>query len=159
MSWAERLLQGFRAVLPSPFALALLLTLLTFFLAFGLTRPEDAGVGYALDLMLFWEAGMWNSPLLTFAVQMMLMLVLGHTLALTKPVASLIDRATQFCNSPASSAAIVCVFTILVGFVNWGLALIFGAIFARKVGEHAKRNGIAINYPLVGAAGYSGMMV
>ncbi len=159
MSWAERLLQGFRAVLPSPFAIALLLTVLTFFLAFGLTRPVDAGIGYALDLMLFWESGMWNSPLLTFAIQMMLMLVLGHTLALTKPIARLIDRATQFCSSPASAAAIVCVFTILVGFINWGLALIFGAIFARKVGEHAKRNGIAINYPLVGAAGYSGMMV
>lgn len=159
MNWTERVLQGFRAILPSPFAIALILTAITFVLAFGLTRPEEAGAAYVLDLMVFWEAGLWNSPLLTFAMQMMLMLVLGHTLALTAPVERLIDAATKYCNSAASAAAIVCVFTLLVGFVNWGLALIFGAIFARKVGEHAQRKGIPINYPLVGAAGYAGMMV
>lgn len=159
MNWAERVLQGFRAVLPSPFAIALILTVLTFILAFGLTKPEGAGVEYALDLLIYWENGLWNSALLTFAMQMMLMLVLGHTLALTRPVERLIQRATQFCNTPASAAAIVAVFTIFVGFINWGLALIFGAIFARKVGEHAKLNNIPINYPLIGAAGYSGMMV
>ena len=42
---------------------------------------------------------------------------------------------------------------------NWGLGLIFGAILARKVGEHAVKNDIDINYPLIGAAGYAGMMV
>jgi len=159
MNWAERVLQGFRAILPSPFAIALILTAITFLLAFGLTRPEGAGLGYALDLMVFWETGLWKSDLLAFAIQMMLMLVLGHTLALTAPVARLIDSATKYCNSAASAAAIVGIFTILVGFLNWGLALIFGAIFARKVGEHAQRKGIPINYPLVGAAGYAGMMV
>ena len=42
---------------------------------------------------------------------------------------------------------------------NWGLGLIFGAILARKVGEHAQKYQIPINYPLVGAAGYVGLMV
>ena len=42
---------------------------------------------------------------------------------------------------------------------NWGLGLIFGAIFARKAGEHASRKNIKLNYPLIGAAGYSGLMV
>ena len=41
---------------------------------------------------------------------------------------------------------------------NWGLGLIFGAIFARKVGEYASKNNIKINYPLIGAASYSGLM-
>lgn len=159
MSWAERVLQGFRAVLPSPFAIALILTAVTFLLAFGLTRPEGAGAEYALDLLVFWEKGLWDSDMMAFAMQMMLMLVLGHTLALTAPVERVIHKATQFCNTPGRAAALVAVFTILVGFVNWGLGLIFGAIFARKVGEYAKLNNIAINYPLVGAAGYSGMMV
>lgn len=159
MNWAERVLQGFRAILPSPFTIALILTAVTFLLAFGLTRPEGRGVSYALDLLIYWEEGIWSSALLTFAMQMMLMLVLGHILALTAPVEKLIDRATQLCTTSANSAAIVAVFTILVGFINWGLALIFGAIFARKVGEHAHRQNIPLNYPLIGAAGYAGMMV
>jgi len=40
---------------------------------------------------------------------------------------------------------------------NYGL--IFGAILARKIGEQAQENNIPINYPLIGAAGYVGLMV
>ena len=93
-------------------------------------------------------------------MQMMLMLVLGHVLALTKPV----DRAIQFfttryCNSTASAALMVTLLTVTVALFNWGLGLIFGAIFARKVAEHASRHLLELNYPIIGAAGYSGLMV
>jgi len=159
MKWAERVLHGFRTVLPSPFAIALLLTAITFLLAFVLTKPEGAGAEYVLELLVFWEKGLWESELLAFAMQMMLILVLGHTLALTEPVSRVIRIATVHCNTSAKAAALIAVFTILVGFINWGLGLIFGAIFARKVGEFAQLNNISINYPLIGAAGYSGMMV
>ncbi|NQY06145.1 MAG: short-chain fatty acid transporter, partial [Flavobacteriaceae bacterium] len=47
----------------------------------------------------------------------------------------------------------------LVAFFNRGLGLIFGAIMARKVGEHALKNSISINYQLVGAEGYVVLMV
>jgi short-chain fatty acids transporter len=87
------------------------------------------------------------------------MLVLGHTLALTKPVDSIISYATRFCSNTANAAAIVTFLTVLVALFNWGLGLIFGAILARKVGEHAVKNNLELNYPLIGAAGYSGLMV
>lgn len=159
MSFWERLINGFRAVLPSPFAIALLLTLLTFILAFFLTRPDSEGISYALDLAIFWEQGLWNPPLLTFAMQMMLMLVLGHALALTTPFSRLINRALVYCNSTSNAVVLIALLTMLIGFFNWGLGLIFGAIFARKVGEHARKKNIKLNYPLIGAAGYSGMLV
>lgn len=159
MNPAERVLQGFRAVLPSPLAIALLLTALTFLLAILFTRPPEAGAGYALDVLGFWEQGLWNPPLLTFAVQMMLMLVLGHTLARTPAANKVIQFATSFCHTSAGAAAVVALLSVAVGFINWGLALIFGAVLARKVGEHAQANNIPINYALLGAAGYAGMMV
>ena len=145
-------------ILPAPFTIAIILTIITFFLAFFITKSET-NKSHILELFLFWEKGMWHPPLLVFAIQMMLMLVLGHVLALTKPVKSLILKATIFCNNTANSAAIITFFTILVSLFNWGLGLIFGAIFARKVGEHASEKGIPLNYPLIGAAGYSGLMV
>ena len=37
--------------------------------------------------------------------------------------------------------------------------MVFGAILARKVGEYALENNINLNYPLIGASGYSGLMV
>tara|TARA_B110000046_G_scaffold48630_1_gene53950 strand:- start:68726 stop:68920 length:195 start_codon:yes stop_codon:yes gene_type:complete len=45
------------------------------------------------------------------------------------------------------------------GSFQLGLGFIFGAIIARKIGEKAKREGFELNYPLIGAAGCSGLMV
>lgn len=112
---------------------------------------------YILRVLTYWEGGFFN--FLTFAMQMMLILVLGHLLALSPPADWLIRRLVNRCNSTAKAAYIITLTTLLVAFFNWGLALVFGAIFARKVGEYASQKGFALNYPLIGAAGYSGLMV
>lgn len=112
-----------------------------------------------LQLIKGWENEMWNNNLLGFLVQMMLMLILGHVLALSKPIDNLISKFTSMCTSNATAAFLVTICTVAVALFNWGLGLIFGAIFARKVAEHAIKNGMKINYPLIGAAGYSGLMV
>ncbi|MAW20864.1 MAG: short-chain fatty acid transporter [Flavobacteriales bacterium] len=158
MSFANRFERLFKSVLPTPFTIAVLLTLLTFILALFITEPKTEG-NYVLQLLQFWEQGIWHSPLLVFAMQMMLMLVIGHTLALSKPISNLISKGTKYCTNTANAAAIITFFTLIVAFFNWGLGLIFGAIFARKVGEHASEKGIRLNYPLIGAAGYSGLMI
>ena len=152
---SARLIRVFKALLPAPFTIAVVLTLFTFVLAYFLSPNQET----PLSLLNYWEKGLWNSPLLVFAVQMMLMLVLGHVLALTKTLSHWIDKATLFCSNTAQAAAWVTLLTLLVSFFNWGLGLVFGAIFARKVGEHATKNKIPLNYPLIGAAGYSGLMV
>tara|TARA_B100001113_G_C21089332_1_gene613601 strand:+ start:127 stop:1476 length:1350 start_codon:yes stop_codon:yes gene_type:complete len=158
MSTAKKFEKVIKGILPSPFTIAVLLTLFTFILA--LFIPNQApGDNQILNVLYFWEKGIWNPPLLVFAIQMMLMLVLGHVLALSKPINTLILHVIKYCKNTANSAAIITFFTILVSLFNWGLGLIFGAIFARKVGEHASRNNIQLNYPLIGAAGYSGLMV
>ncbi len=149
----------FKSFLPTPFTIAILITIVTFILAFTLT-DSDAGSGErGMELVGYWYNGLWKDSMLVFAVQMMLMLVLGHAVALTKPVDYVMRAATHFCKSTASAAFTVTLLTILVSLFNWGLGLIFGAILARKVGEHAYKNGISLNYALIGAAGYSGLMV
>ncbi|MCF8460221.1 MAG: TIGR00366 family protein [Flavobacteriales bacterium] len=159
MSFSSTIEKTFKALLPAPFTIAVVLTIVTMVLAFTLTSSQLTGIDRVIEVFGFWESGIWNAPLLVFAMQMMLMLVLGHTLALTKPVDSVISFATRFCTSTANAAAIVTFLTVLVALFNWGLGLIFGAILARKVGEHAVRNNLELNYPLIGAAGYSGLMV
>ena len=153
MTFASKFEKIFKSILPSPFTIAILLTIVTFFLALVSTESS------AIDIVTYWEKGIWNNSLLVFAFQMMLMLVLGHTLALTNPINKLIHKVTKYCNNTANAAAIITFLTLLVSLFNWGLGLIFGAIFARKVGEHATENNIKLNYPLIGAAGYSGLMV
>jgi short-chain fatty acids transporter len=150
----------FKKFLPSPFTIAVLLTILTIFLALIFAKPSMIGYGdYAIETLRYWEKGVWSSGLLEFAYQMMLILVLGHVLVLSKPVSNLIMKITRYCNDTASSAAIVASLTMLVAFFNWGLGLIFGALLARKIAEHAQKNDLKLNYPIVGASGYMGMMV
>ena len=146
-----------RNVLPSPFSIAVILTLITFILALIFTeRPENAGSAYPLIILEYWETGFWE--LLEFTMQMALILILGHALALTPFFNRIISTFTKYCYNTASAALWLSLLTISVSFINWGLCLVFGAIFARKVAEQAQANGWKLNYPLIGAAGYSGMM-
>ncbi|WP_343488117.1 TIGR00366 family protein [Allomuricauda sp. d1] len=148
----------FRKYLPSPFTIAVLLTVLTIILALAFTSsPQNEN--HFFNILSYWEEGIWNNGLLVFAYQMMLILVLGHVLVLSKPMEKLIMRLTKYVSNTANAAVLVALPTMLVAFFNWGLGLIFGAILARKVGEYAQKKNIAINYPLIGASGYLGLMV
>lgn len=152
----EAYLSWVRRVLPSPLSIALILTILTACIVLLVGEHDRDTLGLIKQT---WSEGLWSSGLMVFAMQMMLMLVLGHILALSPPVRTLINKAVQPCNTTAKAAMIVSFFTMIVALFNWGLGLIFGAIMARKVGEKAHAESLAINYPLVGAAGYVGLMV
>ena len=154
---SKRFRQLFYHLFPSPFAIAVILTVMVFILALIFTqRPENAGTIYPIKLLDYWQTGFWE--LLSFTMQMALVLILGHTLALTPIFNRLISGLTKYCNTSSKAALIVSFVTIMLSFFNWGLCLIFGAIFARKVAERSQELGTPLNYPLIGAAGYTGMM-
>ena len=148
----------FKRFLPSPFAIAIILTLVTILLALFFTEaPKEES--HFLAILSYWEHGIWNNALLVFAYQMMLILVLGHILVLSKPMNSLISKLTNLVSNTSNAVLLVASTTMLVSFFNWGLGLIFGAILARKVAEAAQLRNFEINYPLVGASGYVGLMI
>ena len=157
MSFSNKFGEFIKKILPAPFTIAVILSFITFILALFTQSTEDSNSFF--KVLEFWEKGLWDNQLMVFAMQMMLMLVLGHALALSAPLEKIINKTTSFCSNTANAAAIITFTTIIVSLFNWGLGLIFGAIFARKVGEHATKNNIKLNYPLIGAAGYSGLMV
>lgn len=159
MSFYDKYSKVFRFVLPTPFTIAIILTCITFIIAYF---SLDTTLFYSTkiaQLANYWEKGLWDNNLLVFAMQMMLMLVLGHTLALTPAVDKSLNKIIKHCTSTANAAFLVTFLTVIISLFNWGLGLIFGAIFARKVGEYALKNNIKLNYNLIGAAGYSGLMV
>ncbi len=156
MKFADKFAEVFKTILPSPFSIAIFLTLVAFIIAYFFTDNNSP-----LELISYWENGLWNKTGggLYFAFQMMLMLVLGHVLALSTPVSNLINRLTLRCTNTANSALIVTFSTVAVSLFNWGLGLIFGAILARKIGEKFHQQNKTLNYGLIGAAAYSGLMV
>lgn len=156
MKFFNKFIKILQSILPSPFSIAIILTFVTFILAIAFTKPQTSQF-HIVEILGFWEKGFWE--LLAFAMQMMLILVLGHVLALTPTIDSLIKQITKYCTTTAKAAFIIALTTMMVSLINWGLGLIFGAILARKVGEYASSTKTNINYPLIGAAGYSGLLV
>jgi short-chain fatty acids transporter len=145
--------RAFRAVMPDPFVLAVLLTLVTIALALMLT---PASPGKIVDAWAS-DVGLWS--LLKFAMQMCLILVTGHALATSPPVARLTRRLAQVPSTGAGAAALVAVLATTTGVLNWGLGLIVGAVAAREVGAAMQRKGMRVHYPLLAASGYLGLMI
>jgi len=150
----------FKRFLPSPFIIAVILTFTTIILAFIFSNFVNSNSSLSfLEILSSWERGIWNNDLLVFAYQMILILVLGNILVLSSPVSKLILVIAKKATSTEKAVIIVSVSVMLVAFFNWGLGLIFGAILARKIGDYSIENNIKLNYPLVGAAGYVGLMI
>lgn len=158
MKSSQKIEQYFKRFFPSPFSIAVLLTFVVMIWAtfsmssYGVTQNF-------VQVLSYWENGIWNQNLLIFAYQMMLILVLGHILVLSHPLQKLLDLLTSPIDSNSKALIVVSVSTMLMAFLNWGLGLIFGAILVRKIGESSVEKGFKLNYPLLGAAGYIGLMV
>ncbi|MBI1267087.1 MAG: short-chain fatty acid transporter [Cryomorphaceae bacterium] len=156
----DRFADLFRRLLPSPFSIALLLTILTAALSLFLGDYSGNGAERFSKLAADWYDGIFKSSLLVFAFQMMLMLVLGHMLALAPFVNRALRKVSSKIATNTTAAAMgVGAVTMSIGFFNWGFGLIAGAILARMVGEAAAEKSIDMNYPLLGAAGYTGLLV
>ena len=160
MKLANQIEKLFKLLLPNPFTIAVILTFVSMITAFCYNWDNSKDFGHqCITIISYWEEGLWNPSLLVFSMQMVLMLVLGNVLALSKPLIKGINFMTKFCNNTAKSAFWVCLLSLIISLFNWGLGLIFGALFARKVAENAKKKNWVIHYPLVGACGYAGLMV
>jgi len=150
-----------RAV-PDPFVLALGLTALVI----GLGVARVAAVGSAPPgespfwlVATGWAGSFSGTGLLAFALQMCLVLVTGHALALSPPVQRAVAALARLPRSSAGAAALVALVSALAAVGHWGLGAIVGAFVAREIGRHASARGLALHYPLLGAAAYCGLAV
>jgi short-chain fatty acids transporter len=152
--WSER-------YVPSPFSLALVLSLLTFGLglAFGrdvASQPLMARVGTLAD---GWFAGFYGTAGLTFALQMCIVLITGHALATSAPIQRGIHRLAEVASEPRDAAFVVAIVACAASLIQWGLGAIVGAFMAREMGRAFEERGESVHYPLLGAAGYAGFLV
>ena len=144
--------RGFGRFTPDPFVVAAAMTLLV--LVAGAVRLGDPAGALRL-----WSApgGLW--ALLAFAGQMALMLTLGTALAAAPLVRRGLDRLARAAAGPRRLVALVALVSCTLALVNWSFGLVCGAMFARTAGDEARRRGWRVDYPLLCAAGYAGMMV
>jgi short-chain fatty acids transporter len=142
---------------PDPFVLAIGLTLMVFLLA--LPRAD----WNPMTVVNQWVdgkgggKGFWN--LLKFAMQMCMILLTGYALAETKLARAVIGRLARVPQRTGSAVILVSLVAMSMALLNWGLGLIVGALLAREVGRIARLENRPIHYPIVCAAGYTGLGV
>ena len=132
--------------LPDPFIFVLILTVVSFAAAmlFQGTGP--------VEVVAIWGDGFWG--LLTFSMQMLLVLVTGFILASSPPAKRVLTRLAGLAASPGAAIVLVTVVSLLASWINWGFGLVVGALFAREVARHVR-----VDYRLLVAAAYSGFVI
>ena len=133
-----------RRYLPDPFVFAIMLTLLTMALAFGVeNRPLN-------DVVQDWGKGFWS--LLAFTTQMAVILVMGYVLAAAPIVDRFLDRIASHVHTPRQAIIVATIVGCVGSYLNWGFGLVIGGIMARKLALKVK----GVHYPLIIAAAYTG---
>jgi short-chain fatty acids transporter len=135
--------------MPSPFLFAIILSYVVFVAG---VVVEGAG---PTDMVTYWYEGFW--AFLTFAMQMVLILMTGFVIAYHPRVNAGLQKLTKLPNSGAQAVVMVGVFSMAIAWIHWGFSLILGAIFAREMGKTAAENDIDVHYPLLCVAGYMGL--
>lgn len=140
---------------PDPMTIAIFLTFITLAITFFTGSNEFRY--QAFPVIQLWSGGLWK--LLPFAMQMCLVLITGHALASSPIVKQGIKKLSVLASSAGRAITLTALTAMFAGLINWGLGLIVGAFMAREVGLACQQRGIKVHYPLLGAAGYTGLLV
>lgn len=132
--------------LPDPFLFAVLLTFAVFLLVMPITGQSPIQVVDA------WATGFWG--LLTFSMQMALVVVTGHAMASAPAFKSKLAILAGIAKTPGQAILLVTVVSALACWINWGFGLVVGAIFAREIAGKVRN----VDYRLLIASAYSGFL-
>ncbi len=99
------------------------------------------------SLALNFGNGFWT--LLTFSMQMVLIIVGGYLVASSPPVVRLIRNIAGIPKTSKGGVAVIAIFSMMTGMISWGFSLIFSGILVREMSSRVK-----IDYRAAGAAAY-----
>lgn len=135
-----------RSFMPDPFVLALLFTLFAFGLALWVTptRPHQ--------MLTHWYAGFWE--LLSFSMQMVLIVATGEAIAETDLIRKLMRRFCSIPKSPEVAIFALSLLSIILGWLHWGFGLVAASLTARELGKTLSARKIDVHYPILGTAAY-----
>jgi len=137
--------------IPDPFLFAIILTFITYLLGVFVAHNGP------FEMVRHWYSGFWE--LLTFAMQMVLILVTGHALASTPAMRKILKRIADLPKNPAQAVYLTGLVACILGWLHWGFGLIGGGVLALYMAKSAQARGIKLHYPLCVAAAYMAMLI
>ena len=135
--------------LPDPFLFAIILTIVVFIASMIGTQQSP------IALVDSWgnSSGFWG--LLSFSMQMALVLVLGSAMASAKVCKRILGAIASIAKDKKSAILITTFVSTICCWLNWGFGLIAGALLAKEVARRVKD----VDYPLLIASAYSGFVI
>jgi short-chain fatty acids transporter len=106
-----------------------------------------------LELIGAWYNGLWS--ILTFALQMALILLTGYVVAQSPLVSRFLDWLASKPRNQGQALALTVVVASIASLINWGFGLVVAAIMARFIGKRLEN----IDYAILVSAGYAGFIV
>lgn len=137
----------FEKMAPDPYVFAVILTLATAVLAYSLTATKSAPA-----ISLAWYNGVFN--ILTFAFQMVMVLVTGYSLATSPQIHKVLEKIAGLPKSPRSAVSLTILIGMAASWLNWGFGLVVAGLLAREI---AKR--VRLDFGWLVAAAYTGFVV
>jgi short-chain fatty acids transporter len=133
--------------LPDAYLFAILLTFFASILSFMFT---DSG---AVKIISEWGNGVYG--IVSFAMQMILILITGHALALTPFVDRILVGIAGVGNTPVRAGMVVAFVAAFCSWINWGFGLIVGGLLALEISKRTRN----VDFPYLIAAAYSGFVI
>ncbi len=135
--------------LPDAFLFAVILTIVVFLGAMLAT-----GMG-PIEMLDNWgnDAGFWG--LLSFAMQMALVLVFGNAMASAGPCKKGLGAIANLAHNKKQAILITTFVSVICCWLNWGFGLVAGALLAKEIAKRVRD----VDYPLLIASAYSGFVI
>jgi short-chain fatty acids transporter len=103
------------------------------------------------EVVRIWGDGFWE--LLTFTLQMALIIITGYVVATTRPVYRAIARLAGVPRTARGAIATVAFFAMVSSWINWGFSLIFSAMLAKEVARRVR----GVDYRALAASAFLGL--
>jgi short-chain fatty acids transporter len=145
----QRLARGLTAWstrwVPDAYVIAVLLSMFAFGLGLACTDSSP------LDLLRAWGGGFWE--LLSFAMQMCLIILTGYVLAVSAPMRRLFAALAARARSPRGAVVLTALLSMGLAWIHWGLSIVGSAVFVRHVSRRQPR----ADYRLLVCSAYLGL--
>jgi short-chain fatty acids transporter len=133
--------------LPDAFIFAIILTFVVFFAGMAVNGKSP------LEMVTYWGDGFWG--LLSFTMQMVLILVTGHTLASTDLCKRGLRAVASSVKTPGQAIVLTSLISCLAAWINWGFGIVISALLAREIARRVEN----VDYRLLIASAYGGFVV
>lgn len=150
----DRFIEFFDRYTPNAMVFAIILTLIVAVLAIIFTgcpiffnSPEGK-----VSLMNGWVNGFWS--LLTFAMQMSLIMITGNVIAISPPVQKLIRKLSMLPNNWIQAYIMILVISWILMYIHWGIGMMVCIALLRSTLVAAKDKGYPVHAPALIACAY-----